>query len=321
VGISAETHVFVLRPRYPATQPVGGPGRSKRQPATLHVTLEWHLFLRIVSDPNGQTTFMPTKPNTVYLVGAGPGHPDLLTLKAHRILREADEILHDDLVPAPILALANPSAVVANVGKRCGAKTLTQEEINARMIRSAREGRTVARLKGGDPGIFGRLAEEIDALEAAGVPFEVVPGITAGMAAAASLGISLTDRRKSSHAIFVSAHPARQGDKEARPDWKSLAHHDGVLVIYMPGSNLARLRNELVAAGLDAQTPAALVSHVSTPEQTVRYITLDELSRTAPVEAPAVLLLGRSLDAAHRRHRAPKLTALLDEAMETFSRR
>ena len=147
----------------------------------------------------------------------------------------------------------------------------------------------------------------------------MIPGITAGMAAAASLGISLTDRRKSSHAIFVSAHPARHGDKEARPDWKSLAHHDGVLVIYMPGSNLARLRDELVAAGLDPQTPAALVSHASTPEQTVRYITLEELGRTRPAEAPAILLVGRSLQGAHRRQRGPELTALLDEAAATFS--
>jgi uroporphyrin-III C-methyltransferase len=264
---------------------------------------------------------MTKRPSTVYLVGAGPGDPELLTLKAHRILQEAAEILHDDLVPAPILALANPSALVANVGKRCGVKTMTQEEINARMIRSARAGRTVARLKGGDPGVFGRLAEEMEALEAAGIPFEVVPGITAGMAAAASLGISLTDRRKSSHAIFVSAHPARHEDKEARPDWKSLAHHDGFLVIYMPGSNLARLRDELVAAGLPPQTPGALVSHVSTPEQTVQYIALEELGRAAPVAPPAILLLGKSLEGAHRRRRTPDFAALLDEAVATFSRR
>ena len=222
---------------------------------------------------------MTTKPNTVYFVGAGPGDPDLLTLKAHRMLREADEILHDDLVPPAVLALANPAALVASVGKRCGAKTMTQEQINARMIRSAHEGRAVVRLKGGDPGLFGRLAEEIDALEAAGVPYEVIPGVTAGMAAAASLGISLTDRRGSSHAIFVSAHPARRGDAEARPDWRSLAHPDGVLVIYMPGGDLPRLRDELVAAGLDPRTPAALISRASTPEQTVRNTSIEDIGR------------------------------------------
>jgi uroporphyrin-III C-methyltransferase len=264
----------------------------------LHVTLESICFRGLLA---AQTIGMATKPTTVYLVGAGPGDPDLLTLKAHRILREADEILHDDLVPSAILALANPLAVVANVGKRCGAKTMTQEQINARMIQSAREGRKVARLKGGDPGIFGRMAEEIGALEMAGVPFEVVPGITAGMAAAASLGISLTDRRKSSHAIFVSAHPAQHGGKDIRPDWKNLVHPDGVLVIYMPGNNHARLRDELLSAGLDPQMPAALISRTSTAEQTVQYATLVNLSRVSPAAAPSILLIGRSLDRASRK--------------------
>jgi len=268
-----------------------------------------------------QTIAMATKPTTVHLVGAGPGDPDLLTLKAHRVLREADEILHDDLVPPAILALANPVAVVANVGKRCGAKTMTQEQINARMIQSAREGRTVVRLKGGDPGIFGRMAEEIDALEAAGVPFEVIPGITAGMAAAASLGISLTNRRKSSYAIFISAHPAQDGGKDVRPDWKKLAHSDGVLVIYMPGRNHARLRDELVAAGLDPQMPAALISRVSTAEQTIQYATLMNLGRVSPAAAPSILLIGRSLDRASRRQRTSELSVLIDEATAIFSHR
>jgi uroporphyrin-III C-methyltransferase len=267
---------------------------------------------------------MPTKPSTVYLVGAGPGDPELLTLKAHRILREADEILHDDLVAPAILRLARSAAVVANVGKRCGAKTMTQEQINARMIRSAREGRIVARLKGGDPGIFGRLAEEIDALDAAGVPYEVIPGVTAGMAAAASLGISLTDRRKSSHAIFVSAHPARRDGAEQRPDWRSLAHADGVLVIYMPGSNLTRLREELIAAGLDPQMPAALVSRAGALEQTVRHTTLAEIDRGGPFEAPSILLVGRSIGSARGARRAgcaPDVAGLIEEATAIFSPR
>lgn len=268
-----------------------------------------------------QTIGMATKPTTVYLVGAGPGDPDLLTLKAHRILREADEILHDDLVPSAILAVANPAAAVANVGKRCGAKTMTQEQINARMIQSAREGRKVARLKGGDPGIFGRMAEEIDALEAAGIPFEVIPGITAGMAAAASLGISLTDRHKSSHATFVSAHPARHDGEDVRPDWKNIVHPDGVLVIYMPGSNHARLRDELIAAGLDPQMPTALISRASTAEQTIQYTTLMNLGRVPPAAAPSILLIGRSLDRASRRQRAPELSVLIDEATSIFSHR
>src|SRR6202047_3476887 len=130
----------------------------------------------------------------VYLVGAGPGDPELLTVKAQNLLRRADVVLHDDLVSQAILVLAGPQAMVVNVGKRCGAKGITQAEINARMIDSARRGLQVVRLKSGDPAIFGRLAEELDALEAAGVECEVIPGITAGIAAAASLGASLTDR-------------------------------------------------------------------------------------------------------------------------------
>jgi uroporphyrin-III C-methyltransferase len=261
---------------------------------------------------------MTSKPRTVYLVGAGPGDPELLTRKAHRLLSEADEILHDDLVPVAVLALANPAALISNVGKRCGAKTMTQDQINARMIRSAREGRSVVRLKGGDPGIFGRLAEEIDALTAAGIPYEVVPGVSAGMAAAASMGISLTDRRKSSHVIFVSAHPAPRGDVDARPDWKKLANADGVLVIYMPGRNLAGLRDELLAAGLDSETPAAVISRASTPEQTVRHAALAEIDGGGSAEPPSILLVGRSIASAMH---TPEITSLAGEGAAIFSRR
>ena len=121
-----------------------------------------------------------TATGKIYLVGAGPGDPELLTVKAHRLIRQAAVVLHDDLVPEAIVSLAGRAAEVVNVGKRCGAKRITQDEINARMIASARLGLSVVRLKSGDPGIFGRLAEEMEALEAAGVPYEVVPGITAG---------------------------------------------------------------------------------------------------------------------------------------------
>ena len=134
------------------------------------------------------------QPGRVYLVGAGPGDPELLTVKASRLLREADGVLHDDLVSAEIVGLAGPQAIVVNVGKRCGRKGITQVEINRVMILFAKAGVNVVRLKSGDPLIFGRLNEEVDALDAAGVPYEVVPGITAGFAAAAALGVSLTDQ-------------------------------------------------------------------------------------------------------------------------------
>jgi len=236
----------------------------------------------------------------VYLVGAGPGDPDLLTVKAHALIRAAQVILHDDLVSTPILALANPHAMVVNVGKRCGTKNITQSEINRLMIASARRGLSVVRLKSGDPGIFGRLAEERDALESACVPYEIVPGITAALSAAASLGVSLTDRRTSSRIVVVSAHRAHENENERLPDWRSLASNNSTLVIYMPGRNFAALQQELLEAGLNADTPAAVVSAVSTPEQREHSTTLGQLDSAPPMPAPSILLIGRTLERATR---------------------
>ena len=239
----------------------------------------------------------------VFLVGAGPGDPDLLTVKAHALIRSAQVILHDDLVSAPILALANPHAMVVNVGKRCGTKNITQSEINRLMIASARRGLSVIRLKSGDPGLFGRLAEERDALESARVPYEIVPGITAALSAAASLGVSLTDRRSSSRIVVISAHRAHENENEPPTDWRSLAANNSTLVIYMPGRNLAALRQELLDAGLDANTPAAIVSAASTPEQREHCTTLGQLDNAPPMPAPTILLIGRTLERA-----APSVT-------------
>jgi uroporphyrin-III C-methyltransferase len=236
----------------------------------------------------------------VFLVGAGPGDPDLLTVKAHALIRAAEVILHDDLVSTPILALANPHAMVINVGKRCGTKNITQSEINRLMIASARRGLSVIRLKSGDPGLFGRLAEERDALESAGVPYEIVPGVTAALSAAASLGVSLTDRRTSSRIVVVSAHRAHENENEEPTDWRSLAANNSTLVIYMPGRNLGALRQELLDAGLDAETPAAIVSAASTPEQRDHCTTLAQLDTAPPMPAPSILLIGRTLERAAR---------------------
>jgi len=250
----------------------------------------------------------PSMHGKVYLVGAGPGDPDLLTVKANALIRAAEVILHDDLVSAPILALASSHTMVVNVGKRCGAKNITQAEINRLMIASARRGLSVVRLKSGDPGIFGRLAEERDALESAGVPYEIVPGVTAALSAAASLGVSLTDRRTSSRIVVVSAHrahepahePARENDREAPTDWRSLAASNSTLVIYMPGRNFAALQQELLDAGLDAELPAAIVSAASTPEQREHCTTLGQLDNVPPMPAPTILLIGRTLEHAAR---------------------
>jgi uroporphyrin-III C-methyltransferase len=250
------------------------------------------------------------KQGRVFLVGAGPGDPELLTLKAHRLLREARLILHDDLVPAEILVFAGPHAKIINVGKRCGAKRITQTEINALMIRAAQEGTDVVRLKSGDPAIFGRLGEELDALSEAHVTFEVIPGITAGIAAAAALGMSLTDRRTASRLLIASAHHAAEkageplagesasstkSAKQAKPDWSGLSRGDTTLMIYMPGHGVADLRDELLAAGLAADTPAIIVSNATTPRQRHGHTTLAEIAVGPQLEAPSVLLIGRAL--------------------------
>lgn len=229
----------------------------------------------------------------VFFVGAGPGDPELLAIKAHSLLRRADIVLHDDLVPPAVISLAGPQAMILNVGKRCGAKKITQAEIHRLMIASARRGMNVVRLKSGDPGIFGRLAEEIDALDAGGVPFEIVPGVTAGVAAAASLGLSLTDRRTSSRLVIVSAHHADASSAKVDPDWHRLAGEGAALAIYMPGNDYARLVRELISAGFSADLPCIAVSKVSTPEQSDIRATLGEFQKCAPLGSPTVLLVGR----------------------------
>src|ERR1700722_10483115 len=156
----------------------------------------------------------------VYLVGAGPGDPEFLTVKARALLDRADVVLHDDLVSPEIISLILPQTEIVNVGKRCGLKKITQNEINGQMIALAKRGLQVVRLKSGDPAIFGRLAEETDALEAARIPFEVVPGITAGISAAASLRVSLTDRRSSSRVVIVTGHPATDKEKQDKIEWR-----------------------------------------------------------------------------------------------------
>lgn len=235
----------------------------------------------------------------VYLVGAGPGDPELLTVKALRMIESAGVILHDDLVPAAILDLAPRDATVVNVGKRCGTKTITQEEINALMVEHAQAGRSpgrsVVRLKSGDPLLFGRAAEEIAALEAAGVPYEIVPGVSAAFAAAAALGRSLTDREWASNVIFSTGHHAQSHNHAALP-----ALEDATRVVYMPGRDLALLAAEWMAEGLPADLPCAVVSRAAQPDQTVAHTTLGELGKLEPAAAPSLLLAGwavRELDA------------------------
>ena len=231
----------------------------------------------------------------VYLIGAGPGDPDLLTTKASRLLQSASVVLHDALVSRAILDLISPTAEVVNVGKRCGRKLLTQQEINSVLVHSARIFPTVVRLKGGDPLLFGRAGEEMDALRDAGVPFEVVPGITAGLASAAAAGISLTDRRIASQVLFTSAH--RLAGKTSL-DWAGLVGSDTTVVIYMPGREHAQLSAALIAAGLDARTPCVVASCASLPTQQLKRTMVGNLGDQIGMPAPSLLIIGWVADPA-----------------------
>jgi uroporphyrin-III C-methyltransferase len=222
----------------------------------------------------------------VYLVGAGPGDPDLLTVKAARLLATADIVLNDDLVPPAILALAGPRALTVSVGKRCGMKKITQEQINQLMVEKASQGYTVVRLKSGDPLVFGRAAEEIDALRAASIDFEIVPGITAAFAAAAALECSLTDRRSSSNILFSSGHHAT-GAATVPPDIT-----DATRIVYMPGRDFTALAAEWTASGISRNFPCVAISRIAQPDQRITLTTLGELANTEPGPAPVLLLAG-----------------------------
>jgi len=232
---------------------------------------------------------------TVYLVGAGPGDPELLTLRALRLLESADVVFHDDLVPEEILAVAHRHALVTSVGKRCGRPRITQAGIHALLIESARAGQSVVRLKSGDPLVFGRAGEEIAALRAAGVEYEVVPGVTAAFAAGAALQLPLTDRKSASKLIFATGHHA--ADKsDTTPIWSGPLPEDATLVVYMPGRDTARMARELRAAGVVADMPCAAVSHAATSRQSYVACRLESFAELECGPAPLLLLVGRAME-------------------------
>ncbi len=239
----------------------------------------------------------------VALVGAGPGDPGLLTLRALRLLNEADVILHDRLVSDDVLALARRDATRIDVGKRVGGDhDATQQHIHALLVAHARAGRRVVRLKGGDPFVFGRGGEELEALREAGIDFEVVPGITAATACAAYAGIPLTHR---THAQSLHLLTAQARDGDADHDWRALAKPHQTLVFYMGVQGLARLRDNLITHGRAASTPVALVENGSRPQQRVVAGTLAQLPELAAahaVRAPALLVVGEVAALATRLH-------------------
>ena len=225
----------------------------------------------------------------VYLVGAGPGDPELLTVKALRLLRTADVVLHDDLVTREILKLISPAAEVQNVGKRCGSKTIRQEEINFLLVARAASGLQVVRLKSGDPLIFGRAGEEIEALRRSNIAFEIVPGVTSALGAAAAAGIALTHRRASSTLVLTAGRRASANDDA---EWSQFAAAESTLVVYMPGSSYHEISNRLTAAGFAQETPCAIISRATTPEQRIYRTTVSNLRRAPRLASPTLLVVG-----------------------------
>jgi siroheme synthase len=258
----------------------------------------------------------------VYLIGAGPGDPDLLTVKAARLLERATIVLHDSLVSREVLALIPRTAEIIDVGKRAGKKLLTQDEINQLLIflgsgrsfdRSAYKSsdrspnvhppskatshNEVIRLKGGDPVVFGRAGEEIEALRRAKIPFEIVPGITAALGAAAAAGISLTDRRTASQIVITTysrgSDPANADPFAVTPhlDWAAISSST-TLVLYMPGADYPEVSRRLIEAGQPESLPCVVVSNATTPQQKIRWTTVSGLASEAKLPAPALLIVG-----------------------------
>jgi uroporphyrin-III C-methyltransferase len=235
-------------------------------------------------------------PGEVWLVGAGPGDPELLTRKAERLLRAASVVFHDALVGPGILELASPRARLVYVGKRSGRHSKDQPTIDKLIVDAALAGERVVRLKGGDPAIFGRATEELEACRAAGIAVHICPGVTAASAAAASLGMSLTLRGLARKLTFVTAH-ARAGE-QLDLDWAALADPNATLVVYMGKAAAAEVSKQLVAAGLAADTPVALVESASLPDERVFLTRLDLLglaAQTALAEGPALLVIGEAV--------------------------
>jgi uroporphyrin-III C-methyltransferase/precorrin-2 dehydrogenase/sirohydrochlorin ferrochelatase len=227
----------------------------------------------------------------VYLIGAGPGDPDLLTLRALQLLQQSDVVLYDRLVSDAVLERVRRDAECVYVGKESGQHRVTQQRIHALLLEYAGRGLRVARLKGGDPLIFGRGGEEIDALTAAGIPVVVVPGITAALGAAASAGVPLTQRGVAQSVTFVTA----MGEGAETLDWRSLAASGQTVVFYMGIAQLPRIVGHLLANGAPRDRPAAIVERATLPEQRVVAGTLEDISERAQrlrVEAPALLLVG-----------------------------
>lgn len=230
----------------------------------------------------------------VCLVGAGPGDPELLTVKAARLIAAADVIVHDGLVSNAVLALASPQARLVSVAKRKSRHSYAQDDVNAMLIAFAREGLDVVRLKGGDPFVFGRGGEELEACRAANIACEVIPGVTAALAAGASAGAPLTHRGAAQAVTFVTGHAS--GGAAPDLDWPDLARANRTVVFYMSLSTAASVSEKLISAGREPSTPALIVENASLPDERVIITCLDHLgAASADVSGPAVLIVGEAM--------------------------
>jgi uroporphyrin-III C-methyltransferase len=258
------------------------------------------------------------KPGEVWLVGAGPGDPELLTLKALKALQAAEVVVHDGLVSDEILDLAPAGARRISVAKRKSRHSYSQDEINRMLVAFARQGLKVVRLKGGDPFIFGRGGEELEAARAAGVPCHVVPGVTAALAAGAAAGAPLTHRGAAQAVTFVTGHAApKEGGGSGEPDldWEALARPNQTVVIYMGLSMAAPIAARLMAAGRAGSTPALIVENASRADERRLTTTLSGLAETAAALAgPALLIVGEAMALAQAGHGEGLIETLLEEA-------
>jgi len=238
------------------------------------------------------------KKGRVYLVGAGPGRMDLITVRGAEVLKSADCVIYDKLVNPDLLNYARPDAEIIRVPKRVGAGSFTQGEINNLLIERASSGQMVVRLKGGDPCIFGRGAEEAAVLAEAGIDFEIVPGVTAGVAAGAYAGIMLTDRNYSSQVVFVTGREAEE-KRESNIDWHLLAKFSGTIVFYMGIENLDFIAGQLMGNGMREDTPTAVITDATLPSQRIIRASLRELSKECKrekIEPPGIVVVGTAAE-------------------------
>jgi uroporphyrin-III C-methyltransferase len=248
----------------------------------------------------------------VYLVGAGPGDPELLTLKALRLLKTADVVLHDELVGTEILAFIPATAKLHNVGKRSGKRSTAQPEIHALLVQYALMGLQVVRLKGGDPLVFGRAGEEIEALRNANIEFEIVPGVTAALGAAASTQIPLTHRELASSFIVLTGHRSSADNS----DWPASIPPSTTVVVYMPGYDYAGTAAHLQAIGVSATTPCAIISRATLNDQQIYQTTLQDLPSAPQLPSPTLLVVGEVAGLAKNVSQKQETESLLSAILE-----